>query len=133
MGPIFQKNLKEMNVPENMWSSQMTSFRNAYESQLTPWMVNFLKMNPEEYISEIDIPVFAAFGAKDLQVAAAQNGNRLTELFEDKPDLLTLKVYDNKNHLFQTATTGGVDEYGKIEETFNEKVLSDIVKFIKEQ
>lgn len=122
-----------MNVPENMWSSQMTSFRNAYESQLTPWMVNFLKMNPEEYISEIDIPVFAAFGAKDLQVAAAQNGNRLTELFEDKPDLLTLKVYDNKNHLFQTATTGGVDEYGKIEETFNEKVLSDIVKFIKEQ
>ncbi|WP_041779692.1 alpha/beta hydrolase family protein [Belliella baltica] len=131
--PIFEANLKEMYVPENMWASQMTSLRKAYESQLTPWMVNFLKMNPENYINNIDIPVFAAFGTKDLQVAASQNGNRLIELFEDKPDLLTLKVYENLNHLFQTAQTGGVDEYGKIEETFNEKVLSDMVKFIKEQ
>lgn len=133
LGPIFEANLKEMYVPENMWASQITSLRNAYESQLTPWMVNFLKMNPEVYISEIDIPVFAAFGTKDLQVAAAQNGNRLIELFEGKSDLLALKVYDNLNHIFQTAQTGGIEEYGKIEETFNEKVLSDIVKFIKQQ
>jgi hypothetical protein len=47
--------------------------------------------------------------------------------------LLTLKVYDNLNHIFQTAQTGGIDEYGKIEETFNEKVLADIVGFIKKQ
>lgn len=133
LGLIFEANLKEMNVPENMWPSQMTSLRNAYESQLTPWMVNFLKMNPEIYINDIDIPVFAAFGTKDLQVAAVQNGNRLTKMFEDKSNLLTLKVYNNLNHLFQTAQTGGVDEYGKIEETFNEKVLSDIVEFIKKQ
>jgi hypothetical protein len=90
-------------------------------------------MNPEIYINEIDIPVFAAFGTKDLQVDAAQNGNRLTELFENKSELLTLKVYDNLNHIFQTAQTGGIDEYGKIEETFNEKVLADIVGFIKKQ
>ena len=131
--PIFEANLKEMSIPENMRSNQMTSLRDAYESQLTPWMVNFLKMNPEIYINEIDIPVFAAFGTKDLQVDAAQNGNRLTELFENKSELLTLKVYDNLNHIFQTAQTGGIDEYGKIEETFNEKVLADIVGFIKKQ
>lgn len=131
--PIFEANLKEMYVPENMWSSQMTSLRDAYESQLTPWMINFLKMNPEEYINEIAIPVFAAFGKKDLQVDAAQNGNRLVELFKEKADLLTLRVYDKLNHIFQTAQTGGIEEYGKIEETFNAKVLADIVEFIKKQ
>ena len=43
LDPIFEANLKEMSIPENMRSNQMTSLRDAYESQLTPWMVIFLK------------------------------------------------------------------------------------------
>ncbi|MFD2036165.1 alpha/beta hydrolase family protein [Belliella marina] len=131
--PIFEASLKEMNVPEGQWSNAINNAQKTYESQLTPSLIYFLKMNPENYIKEIDIPVFAGFGTKDLQVVASQNGNRLIELFENKPGLLSLKVYDDLNHLFQTAKTGSTNEYGSIEESFNEKVLADILKFIKEQ
>ncbi|MCH7412178.1 alpha/beta hydrolase [Belliella sp. R4-6] len=131
--PIFEASLKELNIPESQWPNAIIKSQEAYEHQLTPSMIYFLKINPENYIKEIDVPVFAGFGSKDLQVVASQNGNRLIELFEGKSDLLTLKVYDNLNHLFQTAKTGGTNEYGTIEESFNEKVLSDILEFIKKQ
>lgn len=131
--PIFEASLKELNIPESQWPNAIISAQEVYESQLTPSMIYFLKMNPEDYIKEIDIPVFAGFGTKDLQVVASQNGNRLIELFEGKSDLLTLKVYNNLNHLFQTAKTGSTKEYGSIEESINEEVLDDMLRFIRDQ
>lgn len=128
---LFEAQLKSMGLPESMMESQLQQLQQAYESQLDTWMINFLKMKPEVYIQKIDIPVFAAFGSKDLQVDAAQNGNKLVALFSEKPELLEVKVYENQNHLFQTAQTGAVDEYAKIEESISYLLLEDIVKFIE--
>jgi uncharacterized protein len=102
----------------------------AYSSAVNPWFLEFIKLNPELVISKIKIPIFAAFGGKDTQVNASQNGNRLVALMADQPSLLTLKIYPELNHLFQTASTGSVNEYAQIEETFNVQVLEDIVQFI---
>ncbi len=128
---LFESQLKSMGVPEAMMDAQLKQLQEAYESQLDTWMINFLKMKPSDYIKAIDVPVFAAFGTKDLQVNAAQNGNALINLFEGKPELLKIKTYENLNHLFQTANTGAVDEYAKIEETISYLLLEDIVKFIE--
>ncbi|SIS77123.1 alpha/beta hydrolase family protein [Belliella pelovolcani] len=128
---LFESQLKSMGIPESMMDAQLKQLQQAYESQLDTWMINFLKMKPADYIHRIDIPVFAAFGSKDLQVDAAQNGNELIALFSDKPELLEVKVYENQNHLFQTAQTGAVDEYAKIEESISYLLLEDIVKFIE--
>ena len=111
---------------------QINNLIPALERSLNPWFYHFIRTNPEALIEQIQIPVFAAFGGKDVQVNAAQNGNRLVQLFQGKDDLLTLKVYPNLNHLFQSAQTGAVSEYAEIEETFNEEVLKDIAKFILE-
>ncbi|MFC0262830.1 alpha/beta hydrolase family protein [Fontibacter flavus] len=109
---------------------QVNTLIPTLEKSLNPWFYNFIRTNPESYISEIQIPVFAAFGGKDVQVNAAQNANRLLELYKGKEELLELKVFPELNHLFQKANTGSVSEYAEIEESFNLEVLNNIAAFI---
>lgn len=118
-------------LEKEILEQQANSLSSTFEKSINPWFYNFIKTNPEEYISKIEIPTFAAFGGKDLQVNAAQNGNRLIELFQAKPELLQLKVHPELNHLFQKAETGAVSEYETIEETFNTIVLQEIAAFIR--
>jgi pimeloyl-ACP methyl ester carboxylesterase len=127
---LVEKIVKGYGLSEEMERQQIETLTNTLNRSVNPWIYHFLRTNPEEYIVSIQNPTFAAFGGKDVQVNAAQNGNRLLELFQDKKALLDLKVYDELNHLFQTAQTGAVSEYEGIEETFHIQVLEDMVEFI---
>lgn len=128
---LVQEIVAEYDVSDEIRKQQEESLLTTFEKSINPWFVYFMKYEPEVDIKKIEIPVFAAFGVKDLQVNAAQNGNRLIELFEGKDELLRLKVYEDLNHLFQKADTGAISEYQQIEETFNQKVMDDISGFIK--
>jgi len=44
----------------------------------------------------------------------------------------TLSKHEKLNHLFQTSKTGSVAEYEKLEETFSEDVLKEMVDWIKD-
>jgi len=100
---------------------------------LSPWFRFFLKYDPQPVLENISIPVLALNGEKDLQVDPEQN------LFGIER---ALKSADNKNykivklpglnHLFQTAKTGSISEYGEIEETFSPTALEKIGNWIKE-
>lgn len=127
---LVEESLANQELTEEFKTQQKEALLKAYASNVSPWLINFLRTKPETAISKINIPIFAAFGGKDLQVNAAQNGNLLISLFEEKSELLHLKVYPELNHLFQTAKTGAVSEYSQIEETINEEVLLDIAAFI---
>ncbi|EOZ98614.1 hypothetical protein A33Q_1268 [Indibacter alkaliphilus LW1] len=118
-------------LSEEIKKQQRAAMIATFENSINPWFMFFMKYEAESDIKNIEIPVFAAFGGKDLQVNAAQNGNRLLELFKDRENLLELKVYDDLNHLFQKAETGAVSEYQQIEESFNQQVMDDILNFIK--
>lgn len=122
--------LESYDLSPEIKQQQVNTLVPTLERSLNPWFYNFIRTNPETFISEIQIPVFAAFGGKDVQVNAAQNANRLLELYKGKEELLELKVFPDLNHLFQKANTGSVSEYGEIEETFNQEVLNDIAAFI---
>ncbi|WP_242617582.1 dienelactone hydrolase family protein [Cecembia calidifontis] len=127
---LVNEEIATYDLSPELKQQQINSLVPALEKSLNPWFFNFIRTNPELYIQQIQIPVFAAFGGKDVQVNAAQNGNRLLELFKGKEELLELKVYPELNHLFQKAKTGAVAEYAEIEETFNVKVLGDMANFI---
>ena len=122
--------LESYDLSPELKQQQVNTMVPALERSLNPWFYNFIRTKPETFISEIQIPVFAAFGGKDVQVNAAQNANRLLELFNGKEELLELKVFPELNHLFQKANTGSVSEYGEIDETFNQEVLYAISVFI---
>ena len=63
----------------------------------------------------------AAPNEQAIKAALAQGGNTR----------VTSKVYPDANHLFQPATTGGIDEYAKLK-TLVPGLLDDIVGWIKE-
>lgn len=115
--------------PQNMSEDE---FINAQVNQLTsPWMLHFLKYDPALSLEQVQCPVLALNGERDLQVpakvnlesirnAVAKGGNK-NVLIRELPGL---------NHLFQTCKTGLPSEYGEIEETISPitlKLLSDFI------
>ncbi|WP_162340126.1 hypothetical protein [Cyclobacterium salsum] len=45
-------------------------------------------------------------------------------------DLFEIHRFENLNHLFQTAPTGAVSEYGEIEETMHEPMMEKLATWI---
>lgn len=96
---------------------------------INPWMMRFLILDPAGWIRKITCPVMALNGEKDVQVIAGANLSRLNELLPESGSHF-IRSYPDLNHLFQHCSTGMPDEYGKIEETVSEEVLSDITYWI---
>ena len=94
------------------------------------WYRYFMEYNPQVDIAKIKCPVMALNGSKDLQVIATQNLPALRRTLP-KNKRNVIKEYEGLNHLFQHCTTGLPDEYFKIEETFSEEVINDIIAWVK--
>lgn len=91
------------------------------------WMHYFLKHDPAPDMQKLDIPTFIIYGEKDSQVPPSLNYDTAKRLAPNAE----VRCYPGLNHLMQHAVTGGVEEYGEIEETISPQVLTDIVGFIK--
>ena len=97
----------------------------------SPWFRGLLDYDPAPTLRKVTCPVLAINGEKDLQVppdsnlppirkALAAGGNKNFEV-DELPGL---------NHLFQTAKTGGIGEYGEIEETMSPVALEKVASWI---
>ncbi|MCO4747009.1 MAG: alpha/beta fold hydrolase [Proteobacteria bacterium] len=100
------------------------------DTQLSPWWTFFTGHDPAESLGAIDTPVLAIWGSLDVQVLAESNRAGLEASVDS--ELLTTKVYEGLNHLFQSAETGSVAEYATIEETLSEQVMTDVSTWILE-
>jgi len=96
----------------------------------SPWMGFFLKVDPRDYLKQLDIPLLAIYAGKDFQVPAEENLEAFKPLVEKKPQFVS-KTYPGLNHLFQEAETGLMTEYGQLTETFSNKVILDMIEWIK--
>lgn len=106
-------------------------FKTLQNTYFSPWFLNFITVDPGIYWEKVSVPVLAVNGSKDLQVIAGANLKAIEEsLQRGGNDQVTVKEFIGLNHLFQTAGTGLPDEYGSIEETFNEEVLEYISRWI---
>ncbi len=102
------------------------------ETLTTLWMINFIRLDPKNYVTKINCHTFAINGKKDLQVLAKENLEVLKINFKDK-NRLTIKEFDNLNHLFQECNTGLPIEYGTITQTISPTVLEEISNWILKQ
>lgn len=118
------KNMKDAGIQSNQ------QLERELLTMLAPAYRYFMRIEPESYISKINIPVFAAFGTLDVQVPSDSNLESLFNLLP-KNSQTVLKEYKGLNHLFQKAKTGQVSEYAQIEETMNLQVMKDIMEWIK--
>lgn len=93
----------------------------------TAWYRQLLAFNPEPLLPKVKCPVLALGGSKDLQVAAGPNLAAWEKGVKAGGNAdVTVQELPGLNHLFQTATTGLTDEYGRLEETFSPTALAVI-------
>ncbi len=98
---------------------------------LSPWFQYFLTYEPAPTLQEVSCPVLALNGERDLQVDPKLNLPAIRAALErSKTKDFELVELEALNHLFQTCTTGGLDEYQEIEETFAPKALDLITDWI---
>lgn len=100
-------------------------------SVTTPWFRFFLTYDPTRALEELDVPILALNGEKDLQVPPDQNLSAIEAALArgGNPDY-TVRALDGLNHLFQPAETGSPLEYARIETTFAPEALQMISDWI---
>jgi pimeloyl-ACP methyl ester carboxylesterase len=100
----------------------------------SPWMHWFLHYDPRPMLREMQVPVLAVIGSKDLQVLPDENLSAISEALREggNPDHTVLEL-EGLNHLLQSAETGLGTEYGQIEETMAPAALETIGDWIVER
>ncbi len=99
---------------------------------LNPWMRYFLVYDPLPELRELEVPVLAMWGAKDMQVPPVGNREPVEQALKDggNPDVTSI-VLPDLNHLFQTAESGAPTEYVTIEETMSPASMQMIADWIE--
>lgn len=95
---------------------------------IDPWMKEFLRFDPLEWLKNSTVPFLALFGSKDVQVPSESNAKAL----EGLPHV-RVKIFAGLNHLFQDADTGLPREYAEIKQTISPGVMKTVEGFIKDQ
>jgi alpha-beta hydrolase superfamily lysophospholipase len=96
---------------------------NLVESQIqglkSKWMKSFLTTNPAAALKTVTCPILAIFGEKDSQVDAKNNSVKIkAALDKAKNKMVTIKIFPQANHLFQSAKTGAPAEYYNLKKEF---------------
>lgn len=87
---------------------------------------------PATWWKQVRAPVLVLNGGKDSQVPADENAAAILEALEDAPtDRFESRIFPDKNHLFQDAKTGAVDEYGEIDQTVAPEVLEHVAGWLE--
>ncbi len=126
--------LNEMkNSSSGLLKNQLTgkNIQKQVKTIASPWMIEFIKFDPDLYLSKVKCPVLAMNGEKDFQVLPKINlagiENSLKKAGNKDVTIMELK---DLNHLFQTSKTGSFSEYATIEETFSPVALNIISDWI---
>lgn len=133
----ISKLLKEMMNFDSMSeevknNAEMSIFAQANQL-IGPWFQFFITFDPYETLTEVECPVLAINGSKDVQVPAEINLKMIKQaLDEGGNNKYKIVKLEGLNHLFQNCKTGAVSEYALIEETFDPSTLDLITNWIKE-
>lgn len=101
------------------------------EQLASPWFRYFLKYDPAPVLQQVKVPLLSLIGSKDLQVPAEVNTEAIREALQEAASTqFEAQILPGLNHLFQTAETGVISEYGQIEETFSPDALNLISSWI---
>ncbi|SFH08848.1 alpha/beta hydrolase family protein [Pontibacter chinhatensis] len=115
------RELLDMTIPLN--SKEYTQF-------LSPAHRVDLFHNTAAELQKLKCPVLAINGSKDLQILPV-NLQRIEKALQKGGNThYTIKEFENKNHLFQTTSTGLIGEYGQLDETMAPDVVAYMVDWI---
>ncbi len=122
----------EQNSPESIQAEDIDAIVNGAAKQLrSPWFQYFITYEPSQSLKQLKCAVLAINGSKDLQVEPKMNLSAIEEALQSAPtDDFEVVELPSLNHLFQKATTGLMNEYSQIEETFHPSALELMADWI---
>lgn len=101
----------------------------VFNSDVQPFMINWMKYNPSDIIKELSIPVLIVCGTKDLQVSVDE-----AQLLKESNDKATLEVIENMNHVLFEIEGGDLENSKSYNEAFrpiSEHLITALTDFIK--
>jgi len=103
----------------------------ASRALLSPWMRFFVTFDPRPTLEKVKCPVLALVGSKDFQVTPRENLAAIEAALAAGGNRdVTAKELPGLNHMFQTAQTGALSEYARIQETIAPTALDEISRWI---
>ena len=67
-----------------------------FRESVQPYMISWIKYNPQEEIKKLQLPILIINGTKDIQVPPSD-----AELLHKANPKSTLKIIENMNHIFK--------------------------------
>ena len=134
--PLMVSIWQHLGINEGAYRENLTDSirrRNARlltEQAISPEIASIVQYDPSHDLSRVQCPVWAANGAKDLQVLPEENMEAIETLAKGSPQVVT-HIYHGLNHLFMEAPTGHPSEYGLLKGNFSQEVLQDMAEWIK--
>ena len=114
--------------------NQEAYIHDQFQKLHSPWFRFYLPYDPGTVLQKVTCPVLAVNGEKDVQVTPKENLQAIIRALKAGGNKnYTVKELPSLNHLLQTAETGNISEYGKIEETMSQTALQIIGDWILEQ
>lgn len=99
---------------------------------LSPWYRSFISYDPRPALEKVKVPVLALNGESDLQVPSKENLAAISAALQKAGNKdVTVRSFPRLNHLFQTARTGLMSEYGEIDETISPGVLEAVTTWLR--
>ena len=132
----WQKQVQEkLSKQEQEWLDSLGDMSELeIKMVLSPWFRQILTYDPRPTLMKVKCPVLAIIGELDLQVAPKENLRAIEEALKAGGNKhYVVKELPKLNHLFQTAKTGALSEYAKIEETISPAALKLIADWVLEQ
>lgn len=100
----------------------------------SPWFRFFLGYDPRPTLQQVEVPVLALGGSKDLQVPARENLDSIAAaLRRGGNGDVTTTLLPGLNHLFQKADKGTPTEYASIPETVDPAALRAVSTWITDR
>jgi alpha/beta superfamily hydrolase len=133
LSELFKKTLE--NSPKEM-TKDLTeeTIQSQIKTLSSNWFQYFIRTDPQQFLSKVNCPVLAINGEKDFQVLPKLNLNAIDRILKQANNKdFTIKELAGMNHLFQTAETGAITEYGTIEETFSPIALNIVSEWINKR
>ena len=129
---------KKAQTPETLKALHATDLAGPYVFKQynslynLPWMRFFIIYDAKKDLAMVKCPVLAINGTKDTQVDATVNLGLIKEVLTKNGNRnVEVKPLPGLNHLLQTANTGDVSEYEKIDETMAPTAMKIIADWIK--
>ena len=100
-----------------------------FNVEIQKFMINWMKYNPTEVLSTLNIPILVINGTKDLQVSESE-----AKLLKEANKDATLKIIENMNHVLVTIEGDDLENsksYAETQRPIAEGLIDTITNFIK--